>query len=106
MLGRNHDPLKGLAAASAQIYMNFEAKPIKPPWLWPWLLRYIFSAISPACWTADCLLAPEATLPWEDCWSKSYVFIVSQSRARYQAEEDLLIEESKIELCLPCQPRP
>jgi hypothetical protein len=37
----------------------------------PWLFKYILSAISPACITADSLLLLLVTLPWEAFLSKS-----------------------------------
>lgn len=42
-----------------------------PPCCCPWLLRYIFMAISPAFWTTLSLLAEEETLPLEALSSKS-----------------------------------
>lgn len=52
--------------------MNWEASPANPPCDWAWLLKYIFMAISAACWTTFSLLAPSATFPCEALESKSY----------------------------------
>lgn len=51
--------------------MNLEAIPKKPPFDSPWLLKYIFIAISPACWMTFSLLVPDETLPLEDFSSNS-----------------------------------
>ena len=45
---------------------------MSPPCCPPWLLRYIFIAISPACWMVDSLLAPSTTLPAAALSSKSF----------------------------------
>lgn len=52
-------------------FMNLDASPMRPPCCSPWLLRYIFMAISPAFWMTDSLLAPDDTLPLEALSSKS-----------------------------------
>lgn len=48
---------------SISVYMNLEANPMSPPCDSPWLLKYIFNAISPALCTTDSLLALGSTLP-------------------------------------------
>lgn len=56
-------PRTQFLARTRAYFMNLDARPTKPPCCCPWLFRYIFSAVSPACRTADSLLAPSATLP-------------------------------------------
>ena len=52
------------------------------------LLRYIFNAASPACWTALSLESLDETLPAEDCWSVDARALATSSHSRRQHEAE------------------
>lgn len=69
---RSRNELSERTSFSSIAYMNFEAILINPlPPLDPPIsdFMYIFSAYSPADWTALCFDSPACTLPDADCCS-------------------------------------